>query len=91
MDHGLDRALHDKPPPGATATFDASPQPRSMAMVGSDPPEGCARWSVRLVAAAAVKRKLVAHLGRDSIRRWLRHHDVKPWRGKKVVRGGTGS
>jgi hypothetical protein len=32
---------------------------RIIAMVCSDPPEGCARWTVRLVAAEAVKRKLV--------------------------------
>ncbi len=90
-DQGLDRARHDKPPPGATATFAASPQPRIMAMVCSDPPAGCARWSVRLVAAAAVTRTRVANLGRESIRRWLRHHHFKPWRDKHVVRGGTGS
>ncbi len=90
-DHGLDRALHDKPHPGATATCDTSQKPRIMAMVCSDPPEGCARWTVRLVAAEAVTRKRVANLGRDSMRRWLRHHHFKPWRAKNVVRGGTGS
>src|SRR5712692_10349395 len=47
-DQGLERALHDKPRPGAAA------------------------------------------IGRESIRRLLRHHDFKPWREKNVVRGGTG-
>ncbi len=61
-----------------------------MAMVCSDPPAGCARWSVRLIAAEAVKRKLAPSIGRESIRRWLRHHDFQPWREKNVVRGGTG-
>src|SRR5450759_289188 len=51
-------------------------------MVCSDPPEGCARWTVRLVAEEAVKRKLVPDIGRESIRILLLHHDFKPWRGK---------
>ncbi len=89
--HGLDRALHDKPHPGATARFDASQQQRIMAMVCSDPPEGCARWSVRLIAEEAVKRKLAPSIGRESIRRLLLHHDFQPWREKNVVRGATRS
>jgi len=88
-DQGLERALHDKPRPGAAVRFDAGQKQRIIAMVCSDPPEGCARWTVRLIAAEAVKRKLAPHIGRESIRRLLLHHDFKPWREKNVVRGGT--
>ena len=58
-------------------------------MVCSQPPEGQARWTVRLVAEQAVKRKLVPRVGRETIRILLESHDLKPWREKNVVRGGT--
>jgi hypothetical protein len=37
-----------------------------------------------------VKRKLVPRVGRETIRILLQSHDLKPWREKNVVRGGTG-
>ena len=59
---------------------------RIIAMV-CDPPEGRARWTVRLIAEEAVKRKLIPPVGRETIRILLLHHDLKPWREKNVVRG----
>jgi hypothetical protein len=59
-------------------------------MVCSRAPEGRARWSVRLIAEEAVKQKLVPKVGRETIRIFLQSHDLKPWREKDVVRGGTG-
>ena len=56
-----------------------------IAMVCSNPPEGRARWTVRLVAEEAVKRKLVPRVGRETIRILLLSHDLKPWREKNVV------
>ena len=47
-----------------------------------DPPEGHARWTVRLVVAEAVKRRLVPRVGRETIRLLLLHDDLKPWREK---------
>ena len=41
---------------------------RIIAMVCSNPPEGFARWPVRLVAEEAVKRRLVPRVGRENIR-----------------------
>ena len=84
---GLERALYEKPRPGAAELLDHSEKQRIIAMVCSDPPQGRARWTVRLVAEEAVKRKLVPHVGRETIRILLLHHDFKPWREKNVVRG----
>ena len=53
------------------------------------PPEGRARWTVRLLAEEAVKRKLVPRVGRETVRILLESHDLKPWREKNVVRGRT--
>ena len=55
---------------------------RIIAMVCGDPPAGQARWTVRLVAEEAVKRRLVPRVGRETIRILLLHHDLRPWREK---------
>ena len=86
---GLERALYERERPGAAALLEDSQKQRIIAMVCSDPPEGCARWTVRLVAEEAVKRKLVPRVGRETIRILLLHHDLKPWREKNVVRSRT--
>jgi transposase len=82
---GLERALDEKERPGAAALVEDSQKQRIIAMVCSDPPEGCARWTVRLVAEEAIKRRL--RVGRETIRVLLLHHDLKPWREKHVVPG----
>ena len=87
---GLDRALFDRQRPGAKALLDDSDKQRIVAMVCGTPPEGRARWTVRLIAEEAVTRKLVPRAGRETIRILLENHDLKPWREKNVVRGGTG-
>jgi transposase len=86
---GLERALYEKQRPGAEALLEDSEKQRIIAMVCSDPPEGFARWTVRLVAEEAIKRRLVPRVGRETIRILLLSHDLKPWREKNVVRGGT--
>ena len=88
---GLDRALYDQQRPGAQPLLDDSQKQRIVAMVCGKPPEGRARWTVRLIAEEAVKRKLVPRAGRETIRVLLQSHDLKPWREKNVVRGGIGS
>jgi len=86
---GLDGALYDKDRPGAAPLLDVGERQRIIAMVCGEPPVGFARWTVRLVAEEAVKRKLVPKVGRETIRILLQHHDFKPWREKNVVCAGT--
>ena len=86
---GLERALYEKQRPGADSLLEDTQKQRIIAMVCSDPPEGFARWTVRLVAEEAVKRRLVPRVGRETIRILLLSHDLKPWREKNVVRGRT--
>ena len=83
--NGLERALYEKQRPGAKQILTDSQKQRIVAMVCSSPPEGLARWTVRLVAEEAVKRKLVPDVGRETIRILLQSHDLKPWREKNVV------
>ena len=89
-EEGLEPALYEKPRPGKQRVLDAGQSQRIIAMVCSRAPAGRARWSVRLIAEEAVKRKLAPKVGRETIRILLQSHDLKPWREKNVVRGRTG-
>lgn len=79
-------ALEDRPRPGGAPLLRPREAQRIIAMVCGPPPEGQARWSVRLIASEAVNRKLVPHVGRETIRVLLQNHELKPWREKNVVR-----
>jgi putative transposase len=87
---GLERALYERPRPGKAMLLDQQQRQRIVALVCGPPPAGRARWTVRLLAEEAVKRKLVPRVGRETVRVLLESHDLKPWREKNVVRGGTG-
>ncbi len=84
---GLARALYERPRPGAAEVLAPAEKQRIVAMACSAPPPGAARWTVRLIAQEAVKRRLVPRVGRETIRILLQSHDLKPWREKNVVRG----
>jgi transposase len=84
-EEGLESALHEKARPGKQPALDAGQSQRIIAMVCGPPPEGMARWSVRLIAEEAVKRKLAPQVGRETIRILLQSHELKPWREKKLV------
>jgi len=84
---GLERALYERARPGNAALLDGRQRQRIVALVCGPPPEGRARWTVRLLAEEAVKRKLVPRVSRETVRILLETHDLKPWREKNVVRG----
>lgn len=88
-EEGLESALYEKPRPGKQRVLDTGQIQRIIAMVCGPPPQGAARWSVRLIAEEAVKRKLAPQVGRESIRILLQNHELKPWREKKLVHRGT--
>ena len=83
---GLERALFDAPRPGSAPLLNLEQSQQVVALVCSSPPEGFARWSVRLLAAETVRRGIVPTVGREVIRMLLESHDLKPWREKNVVR-----
>lgn len=85
---GLEAALYDRPRPGQPRQMDQKKMSQIVAMVCASPPEGYARWSVRLIAEEAVKKKVVEKTNRESIRLLLKNHELKPWLKKNVVHGG---
>ena len=84
---GLESAIYEKARPGAEEVLRPATKQRIIAMVCSRPPGGAARWTTRLIAEEAIKRKLVPTVGRETIRILLHSHDLKPWREKKVLHG----
>jgi transposase len=89
LETGLDQTLYDKQRPGAAVRLDDSESQRIVAMVCADPPQGYARWTVRLIAEEAVKRKLVPQVGREAIRILLQRRDLQAWRKNNVVHPRT--
>ena len=85
---GLDEALYDLPRPGQPRKMDQKEASQIVAMVCASPPDGYARWSVRLIAEAVIKKKIVGQTNRESIRLFLKNHELKPWLKKNVVHGG---
>ena len=86
-EEGLESALYEKSRPGKRRALDVGQSQRIIAMVCGPPPQGWARWSVRLIATEAIKRKLAAQVGRETIRILLQSHELKPWRENVVHRG----
>lgn len=82
---GLQAALNDEPRPGKKRLLSTKQSQMVVAMVCSPPPEGRAKWTVRLITEESTKRKLVKRIGRETIRLLLQSHDLKPWREKNVV------
>jgi nucleotide-binding universal stress UspA family protein len=81
-------ALTDEPRPVPEKVLDHAEESAIVAMVCGPPPEGSARWSVRLVAREAKKRGIVKKIERETARQLLARHDLKPWREENVVRAG---
>ena len=83
---GLDAALTDEPRGSVEKRLDSTQESAVVAMVCGPPPEGRARWTVRLATEEAVRRGVASQVGRETIRVVLATHDLKPWREKNVVR-----
>jgi putative transposase len=83
---GLEHALTEDPRPKPERKLDSSQEAAVVALVCGPPPEGRARWTVRLLAQEASRRGIVEPVGRETIRVVLARQDLKPWREKNVVR-----
>ena len=68
----IDNALNEKQRPGAPRTFDGKAKAKITALACSTPPEGTARWSLRLLADKAVELNIVEDISYWSIREILK-------------------
>jgi cystathionine gamma-lyase len=87
---GLAEALGEDARPKQARMLDAKQQAAIVAMICAPPPPGRSRWTLMLIVEEATRRKIVAKVGRETIRRMLTRHELKPWREKNVVRPEAG-
>jgi hypothetical protein len=86
LQRGLEAALSEDPRPKPLPKFDTRSEAAVVAIACSPPPPGRSRWSVVLLAREVERRGIVASVGKETIRRLLSRHELKPWREKNVVR-----
>jgi hypothetical protein len=86
LEGGVVLALTEKPRPKPSPKLDATQRSAVVALACSNPPEGRARWTLRLLARECIQRGVVDTVGYEVIREVLHAHDIKPWREKNVVR-----
>jgi transposase len=69
---GLDAALFESPRPGASRKLDGRAEAALMLLACRDPPEGRAKWSLRLRADTMVALDVVEELSYQTVRRTLK-------------------
>jgi len=87
LEGGLKSALYERPRPGAERSLNTQQVQQVVALLCGPPPSGRSRWTVRLLTAEASHRRIVKEASRETIRRLLKEHALKPWREKNVVCG----
>jgi transposase len=80
VEGNLERALSEKPRPGAERKLTGKEEALLVATACASPPEGRARWTLELLAGAMVKLTEHKSLSHETVRRRLAEDDLKPWR-----------
>lgn len=68
VEEGMEAALTEKPRPGKPKTFTGKDQATVIALACSEPPEGRARWTLRLLADKMVEFEFVDSISHKTIR-----------------------
>jgi transposase len=69
---GLDYAVYDAARSGQPAKYGTNQEAEVVALACSQPPEGAARWTIRLLTMAAGHRPKLAGVNRETIRQILK-------------------
>lgn len=72
----LRRRTHKTPPNPPIVTGEK--EARIIALACSEPPEGYARWSIRLLRDKVVELQICESIGRETIRNTLKKHNLSP-------------
>ena len=82
VEGGVERALDEEPRPGAARKLAGKEEALRVATACASPPEGRARRTLELLAGEMVRLTAHASLSRETVRRRLAEHALKPWRQK---------
>lgn len=75
---GLANALKERPRPGKPRQFDGRQEAYVIALACSDPPEGYARWTLRLLAGRLVELEFVDEISHHTVGRVLKRGTSSP-------------
>ncbi len=78
---GMERAVYDAPRSGRPAKYSTKDDKELIALACTNPPDGHARWTIRLLASASNRSF-------GSVQQVLKEDGLKPWREKNVVHPG---
>jgi transposase len=78
----LEAALSEEPRPGAARALSGKEEAQLVALACSDPPKGCARWTLKLLANGLAEVTQHPSVSRETVRRRLDDNDLKPWQKK---------
>ena len=78
VEEGLTAAVSEKPRSGKPRTFSGVQRAQITALACSEPPEGRARWSLRLLADKAVELRIQERTSHDRVREILKKRPQAP-------------
>ena len=81
VEEGLNEALEEGSRSGMPRKLDANQEALLIALACSQPPEGCCRWTLSLIADKFIALT-DADVSVETIRRRLKENDLKPWQKK---------
>ena len=72
LEGGMTMALYDRPRPGAKPKFTGETEAQLTLLACSDPPEGAARWTLRLLANRMIELGYVDYISHVTVREMLK-------------------
>src|ERR1700746_69363 len=80
VEGNLERALSEEPRPGAERKLTGKKEALLVPPACASPPQGRARWTLKLLAGAMVKLTEHKSLSHETVRRRLAENGLEPWR-----------
>jgi len=72
VEGGLERVLDERPRPGAAPKLDSKQEALLIALACNPPPTGRVRWTMQLLADAAIRLQVTNTLSDETVRRVLK-------------------
>ena len=82
VEENLEAALAEEPRPGGERKTNAKQDAALIALACTKPPEGCAKWTLRLLADLWVELSELEDVSFGTVRRRLDENELKPWQKK---------
>lgn len=80
VEEGLEMALSERPRSGRPIEIGGKQQAHIIALACSEPPQGHARWSMRLLAERAIELQIVESVSHEGVRKLLKKTKSSPGR-----------